>query len=457
MRIAKQIFVANISSVLLLLSCKQPISGHSDEKTLDNFAAQTMVSRNSCSGAEPVNQGLMNRTKINEASCAGSSDPLCQSVSAYLSAVPRDVQAAFDAMGGSISIRSDAVQICQAQLNDRTSPQFTSNASAQQIDACYVYVNDTVQRKSILTFVMPPDAGAIRYQGVRLFGFFFAQFVPYTTGNRAQGFQFVPQQNQQQGLLDLKSSLANAFLTDLANIQKQNPQGMMSLSNMNAMLGENAHQKVINNLEGQRAPLEGLSFASSGESLTPDQMTLRKLRFMDFVFAESFDSQHCSQETRAKSAQFALTMNSYRNIDAAILARARDMANGGNAMALAKGTPASASKSALSLNSNMENLVILKLLMASLQGIPAAGPNPQAFSNTTPLRIPKNSGVVVKNNAPNKPSDSGVAIGNLCQSCSGSNCSCPSGSCSAQGGCSSCSGGSCSGTGCSNCSNMMVS
>src|SRR5690606_17148491 len=77
---------------------------------------------------------------------------------------------------------NDAKEMCGDIHAREGSPQYAPAAERQKLDSCFVFAQGKPGTadagKSVLALVHSRDSVNIRHNGVRLFGFLFAQFIP---------------------------------------------------------------------------------------------------------------------------------------------------------------------------------------------------------------------------------------------------------------------------------------
>lgn len=429
----------------------------SEQKTLDNFAAQGLVSVNSCSGTQGVRPALAERIIINKTSCAqisasSAEKKYCDDVKAYLTAVPVEVQDAFIAMGGSINVRPDSSALCTDIMSNESSPQFAPAAERQKIDSCFMFTQGKAGTKdagkSVLAIVHSMNSENIRHNGVRLFGFLYAQFVPRLNesvdNSGKKTFAFDAKLPIGSSFETYKSDLARNFFADVLKQEKAG--GKVKVSNLAPLIGQSGAEQVIANLNAGKVDVfEGLTFAySAQENVSATSRQLRLQRVKDFIFAEAFDSLVCSDKTRSvANRDFKKTSDFFASLLPVIKERSRMLAS---SQAAAPNLASVATKSAKSsggtkLSLAGEEQYLLQMLMAAFQNAGAAG----GLGGATGA-----SGLQGLFSAMD-PTKSGAGLdsllsgdgGGLFSSCP--NCNCSSGNCSgcSGGSCQSCANGSC--------------
>ncbi len=451
---SRRILATIYLSTSIIAACKMPVPGNiSEQKTLDNFAAQDLVSVNSCSGSNVVRPALSERIVVNKISCAqipaqSPDKKFCHDVQAYLSAVPVEVQDAFLAMGGSISVRPDSAQLCGDIMSRENSPQFAPAAERQKIDSCFMFVQGKAGSKdagkSVLTLVHSMSSENIRHNGVRLFGFLYAQFVPRLNESvdvaGRKTFAFDARLPLGNAFETYKTDLARNFFTDVYNLEKAG--GKIKVSNLAPLIGSEGAARIIANLNAGKVDVfEGLTFGQSPQeivSATSRQFRLQRIK--DFIFAETFDSLVCSNQTRQVAARdFKKTHDFFAELLPVIKERSRLLSSSSAASASSFGLVAKSQNSATAdakakLSLAGEEQYLLQMLLAAFQQV-GAGMGAK-FSSMDPSVNQLGSLLAGGDDLLSSCPNCNCSSGN-CSGCSGGSCqNCASGSCGQCAGCS---------------------
>jgi hypothetical protein len=453
-------YILVVTLMALLLSCK-PAQDLSKTKTLDNFAAGKTIADNQCKGTKSV-VFPSSRIFVKDKPCTGKNaqDKLCQSVKSYLTAVPEEVQSAFASLGGSIIVRSDAAKICSQPFSDKKSGQFINNDEAKLIKSCFFYGNakNAVKgQEAVLSIIHDADSKEIAFGGVRVFGYLFSQFLsrldPVAKTNRSTpSFELMGSDTMQ--FSSLKNKVAHSFVNDVLTKK------IYQLETLSPLLGDKENSvkaiaKIKENHSISKANIfEGVSFAKDsdvdvfGVKNVDQAREIRRIRFEDYIFAEAFDSFHCSDATRkVMNQQFADTEIVFTPANNAILALAKSIA--------ASNTPSTKlsteevapeqtdslsvisvnAESAMNVVGGAEILALLKSLWPAFSGGVLSG----GFGKS-----------MVRANKVNNGADEGLfssLADSLMSSCKGCGCNsickggCSGGCCCGSGGCQGCSGG----------------
>ena len=439
-----------------LAGCKRD-EASSGQKTLDNFAAGKTVRVNECKGTSKVIfpedrirfSGVEFASSLSKADRDRAEGPYRAAVREYMSSLPEDMQRAFLNFGGSVLISDKAGELCGKPFSDPSSSQYTASARAD-LESCFIYARGGEgtmdQNQAIFTIVHKPDARAIRHGGVRVFGFLYAQFFPRLAkspeGSSAAPYTFNNDAMQDEsGFRPYKRRLATSFLTDVVD------KGIYDLANLEPLLGSGAGAVIRRNISADSSadPLADVSWLRPGEtSLTSAEIDVRRDRFMDFVFAEAFDSMRCSEASVAvMKSEFPKTHREFLAVDQAILALSKILAesatpqsgaSGNTGLALAGGSREAKGPANLAGGSSPLS-EILAMLLPALGGLkPGAAPIGQ-IGPAGGSKFGSSGGMF------------GSMFGQLKQS------GCPGGVCQVDGG--GCAGGCCGGSGgggCTNCS-----
>jgi hypothetical protein len=455
------ILAALTSLAISASGCKVSSENTSQQKTLDNFAAGRTVRVNECKGSETVI--LSNdRIKFSGAQFSGadgekSKETHRAAVRDYMSALPREIQQTFINFGGQVLITERAAELCARPFSETGSPQFVAQGR-EQLESCFIYAKDPsasgAQSQAIFTIVHKPDVKAIRHGGVRVFGFLYAQFfprlqrspagsaIPYTFNNKLL--------SDDSGFRGYKSRIAASFLTDMVD------KGTYDLANLAPLLGDGAAGVITENVRsGSADPLKNVTWRRKGEStLTLAEQDIRRDRFMDFVFAEAFDSMRCSSASVAvMKAEFPKTHREFVAVDQAIIMLSQKLAESVNPASASAGERSfslagggSATGAGLSTNNLASLLNLLFPALAGASGTSGASGGPGVLGQGgDSLQAPQGVDLSQLQNMQGM-------FGNLFQDlqqggCVGGTCNCDggcAGGCcgnAAGGGCTTCSGG----------------
>lgn len=297
------LFVAGFLAATLSACKAIPQDSYARVKTLDSIANGSLnLDAYQCKGSNSVDISdqkiIFDKTdgsKITET----KKTELRKAVKDYMSALPESAEALFLKFDGQVLITSKSSEICSASHYGRN----LDEAKGEKTDGCFHFVNDPSGRKgAIFTIVHSPDAKKIRYYGPQIFGYLYAQFYSRLTIATNKKSLLISEQEPMQ-LTTLKEKVANAFLADI-------------------LATKNYKIDVIENLLGVNSneELKKTSIESPLERLTSLKDKKRRSQFLDYVYANSFQSAHCNNTSRevAKS-QFKKSAALFGEINSAVV------------------------------------------------------------------------------------------------------------------------------------------
>ena len=421
--------------VLVALSAckgKDTLDG-SRTKTLDSIASgvlniEAYQCRGSATTAIDDSRIVFDKSDPKKIDDAKKSE-IRRAVRDYFSALPPSAESLFLKLGGQVMISSRSSELCQ-------NAHFGKSLDASQgevTDGCFNYVSDPRGKSTpIFTVVQSPDAKKIRYYGPQIFGYLYAQF--YSRLALAPDGKRVEITGQEtMTFISQKERVANAFLNDLLAMKDYKFDALKNI------LGKNVATEL-----------------SSGDTLDPlDRLTAlrdsaQRSQFIDYVYANSFQSAHCnSTSLEVAKTKFKLSSDLFSENDAAILyvsnllmgvpsspqsSQASSSGTGGKGFALAGG------------DFFASLMPIFDSLKSKIGGAGGAGGNGISGLFSSLLNGVGGGGIKL----PTIDPQGGLSA--LQDSFGGLFDELSSGGCSG-GNCGGCSGGSCSGGSCSNCPN----
>ncbi len=428
-RMISGLALMSFSVVFGLSSCKQKeIDSAARIKTLDSIASGVLnIDAYQCKGSASSTISdasiIFDKNDTTALSEQKKSD-LRRAVKDYFSALPPSAEALFLKLGGQVVISSRSSDLCK-------NAHFGKSLDASQgevTDGCFNFVSDPSGKSTpIFTIVQSPDAKKIRYFGPQIFGYMYAQF--YSRLSLAPGGKgIVIVDKETTSFVGHKERVANAFLNDL-------------------LVMKNYQFDALKNLLGQNVASE----LRSGDTLGPlDRISAlrdqgRRSQFLDYVYANSFQSAHCNSTSLDVARQkFKQSSNLFADIDAAVVDVSSILMGGS-----AQPRESAAGKSggfALAGGDLLSSVMPLLGKLQSMAGGGAAGGMGGIANLFSSLMSGAGGGglqsVLGSMGGLSKLKDSfGGLFGELASAgCSGGNC----------GGC---SGGNCSGGTCSNCAN----
>ncbi len=309
--------IFGIAAVLVagLFGCDVQKSG-SETKSLDNFARASTsdLRQNQCHGSYPLMEDLFSPEveMINIRPAQGQKvEQLQAKVESALRAVPTEVQVAYFGLGGIIEVTPNAHEICSQKLTADQKDRVSEGGG--RIKGCWkyqtdFYINDSNQYeedKRVVIYV-DTDEASIEHALVRTFGYVLSQVLVKL--DHQEGQAYLTQVAGDEQFDGAKQAVALAFLKDVAGSN-----GKYDLSAYKSLVGA----EVLSQDDLVRRTSWDALMASSPESAKA---------FMDYVFAEAFDSTYCSDETRATmSAGFAAAAAAFAPVAEAITGLKSDL------------------------------------------------------------------------------------------------------------------------------------
>ena len=425
------------------MSCKSETDNSSSRiKTLDSIASGRLnIDSYQCKGSNQTSitdQKIVfdksDRTTLSE----GRKSELRKAVKDYFSALPDSAESLFLKFGGQVLITARASEICSASHYGRN----LDETKGEKTEGCFHFVNDpTGKSGAIFSIVHSPDAKKIRYYGPQIFGYLYAQF--YSRLNvSADRKRLTISEHEPMQLITLKEKVANAFLSDILATKNY------KIDVIENLLGANSNQELQNT--SISAPIERLSSLKSRE---------KRGQFLDYVFANSFQSAHCNNASREVArTNFKRSANLFAEINAAVIhvSAALNGQQKPSTAATPKANSFSLSESGLSLAGG-ELLSSVMPLFSNLLGMSSGGDVSTGEGITNLLMSLLGGGSGGMDSAIQQ--GGGAGAGDMASAlfsqlascgCEGGNCTGCQGGCSG-GCCSSCSNGSCGGN-CGSCS-----
>lgn len=429
--------VTCLLSCISLASCKTQVDDSSSRiKTLDSIASGTLnIDSYQCKGSS---QTSITEQKIifDKSDSSNISETrrteLRKAVKDYFSALPDSAESLFLKFGGQVLITSKASEICSASHYGRN----LDETKGEKTDGCFHFVNDpTGKGGAIFSIVHSPDAKKIRYYGPQIFGYLYAQFYSRLNVSSDRKGLVISEQEPMQ-LIALKEKVANAFLSDILATKNYKVDVIENL------LGVNSNQELQNTAIS--SPIERLSSLKNLQ---------KRSQFLDYVYANSFQSAHCNNASREVArTKFKRSASLFSEMNAAVI----------QVSAALNGTSESAATASATTSSNSFSLAGGDLLSSVMP----------LFSNLFGMSNGGNSGggsianifmSLLGGNLGGldglSQQGGGSGIGDMASTlfsqlsasgCEGGNCTGCQGGCSG-GCCSSCSNGSCGGS-CGSCS-----
>lgn len=291
-------------------------SGDSGTQSLDNFAraGEAVLHNNSCQGSYKLIDDLFSPDvdMVNIHIQDNNQRAVVQSrVESALRAVPTEIQVAFFGLGGIIEVTPQAHAICAQNLDEKQKQRMSEGGS--KIKGCWKHQTDylesadgTFTEDQRVVMYIDSDEGSIEHALVRTFGYVLSQVLVKLDHDVAGG-QLVHVQDDPH-FSSAKEQMTLAFLKDVAASS-----GKYTLANYIDMIGSDAisADELTRRSGWDRLRAEKPAAASS---------------FMDYVFAETFDSFYCSAATRKiMDEDFAGTAAAFAPVSEAIDALSSDL------------------------------------------------------------------------------------------------------------------------------------
>jgi hypothetical protein len=221
---------------------------------------------------------------------------LYKSAAIALTSVPLSIQKIYEHLGGTIAISSNPEPYCNNATLNPNLPSFLPKESKKNTsDGCFVFERHSNGHR--LHIVIRADHQAIRHNLVRIFGYQTAQFIAHLEYFK-KNERFELNSRPSDSFEKAKAQLTREYLKDIS--QTDFKYGKTALEQK---LGVGAISKIRANIKNEKKDLfAGVSFMHPGESkkLSSEKRTFRQSIFESYVFAESFDSWHCSRGTNAR-------------------------------------------------------------------------------------------------------------------------------------------------------------
>jgi hypothetical protein len=284
-------------------------SGNSGTESLDNFAraGEAVLHNNSCQGSYKLIDDLFSPDVdlVNIHVEDNNQRAIIQSrVESALRAVPTEIQVAYFGLGGIIEVTPQAHAICSQNLDEKQKSRMAEGGS--KIKGCWKHQTDYLEgsdgsftEDQRVVMYIDSDEKSIEHALVRTFGYVLSQVLVKLDHDVAGG-QLVNVKDDPH-FTSAKEQITLAFLKDVAASN-----GKYNLANYVDMIGTD----VIS--------ADELTRRSGWDSLRAAKPSAAA-SFMDYVFAESFDSYYCSAETRkVMTNDFAGTAAAFAPVSEAI-------------------------------------------------------------------------------------------------------------------------------------------
>jgi hypothetical protein len=427
---------------LSLNACKSDMDQSASRiKTLDSIASGTLnLDAYQCKGSNQVSLAddkiIFDKTDGKNISDSRKSE-LRKAVKDYFSSLPESTESLFLKFGGQVLITAKASDICSSSHYGRN----LDEAKGEKTDGCFHFVNDpTGKQSAIFTIVHSPDARKIRYYGPQIFGYLYAQFYSRLTIANNQKSLAISEQEPMQ-LITLKEKVANAFLADILATKDY------KIDVLENLLGINSDEELKNT-----------AIVSPLERLTSLKDRKKRAQFLDYVYANSFQSAHCNNASREVARnKFKRSAALFVEIDSAVnqVSAALNGKSVSTQQATGSASSFSLAEGGLSLGGG-DLLSSIMPLFGNLLGMSGGGGSggggvADLFTSLLGGGLGGNGNAFQQGGGSNIGNMATALFSQLSASgCEGGGCSGCQGGCSG-GCCSSCSNGSCGGS-CGSCS-----
>ena len=284
--------------------------------SLDNFArsSEATLQNNKCEGSYDLIEDLFSADVdvINIHVADDKARTIVQSrVESALRAVPTEIQVAFFGLGGIIEVTPQTHAICSQNLDEQQKIRMSEGGS--KIKGCWKHQTDYLESATgeitedqRVVMYIDTDEGSIEHALVRTFGYVLSQVLVKLDHDIANG-KLINGANDEH-FAAAKEQITLAFLKDVAGSN-----GKYNLDRFKDMIGSD----VINT--------DALARRSGWDLLVKNKPKAAQ-SFMDYVFAEAFDSQYCSTGTRQIMDQdFPETIEAFYPVSNAINALSSDL------------------------------------------------------------------------------------------------------------------------------------
>lgn len=289
---------------------------HSDTQSLDNFArsGEAALHNNSCEGNFKLIEDLFSPDVdvINIHVDDDSKRSIVQArVESALRAVPTEIQVAYFGLGGIIEVTPQTHAICSQNLDEKQIIRMSEGGA--KIKGCWKHQTDYLENADgefsedqRVVMYIDTDEQSIEHALVRTFGYVLSQVLVKLDHDVANG-KLVNIENDPH-FVAAKEQLTLAFLKDVAASN-----GKYTLDRYLDMIGSD----VIKADELARR---------SGWDILMQNKPAAARSFMDYVFAEAFDSHYCSAATRKiMTDDFSGSSEAFAPISDAIKALSGDL------------------------------------------------------------------------------------------------------------------------------------
>lgn len=294
----------SILTVIALTNCK-PANKGAQLKTLEDMASGGDLTEVQCSGdlskasqlqagekdidSFPLYAFIEFRSKVTP----DQEKSIRAALKGALTAIPADLQNILIWLKTTIVVTGD-LSVCPSDLyGDRVA---MASSGLNKAKGCHVVTRseqDGKRKVDKVEILVQPDEQAILHSFVKLVGYVFSTFVShaYLLDDKSSFDVF---NSDSDALVNYKEKLARSYLSDLYTSR-----AIFPVESVEGFLGNGAGAIIDEVMKaGKDLPSDIFNkftyrLAQDASDPSNDIMKLRHLRFLDFVFANAFDSYHC--------------------------------------------------------------------------------------------------------------------------------------------------------------------
>jgi hypothetical protein len=281
--------VSSIGALIIISAigggCKPQQNLGSDEKSLENFASQSLLKTNACIG-DPGELGTDSVNAIVAGIKGKRNAELDRAVREAVSAVPENLRDAFVALSGEVVLVDDTDLMCRP---DEQLLATGGNDAKYEFSACYRYRPASTEAPRLLQIVMKPDATQIRHGLVRQFGYFYTERFRFFDFSVNGGQLVIKTEEKPNATIQAQiDATSDAFLYDLY------ASPFIGVDGLTKLIGSTAVEAIRKQVQanGNRI-LDNAGLAAEQSN-----------RLKNAIFAEGFDSYYCSASAPVASEPF---------------------------------------------------------------------------------------------------------------------------------------------------------
>lgn len=254
-------------------------------KTLDNFAAGSPVFVNQCSASpdhrtRKVVAAAMAKVVLLDAE---NRHPMTVATHDALTAVPDPLLMWAMRHYGTVIVSPETAELCSAAITQGGGKR--RSFEPDSLAGCFVYFPKTENTREVLNFNVANDPVAIQHALLKTFSSAISQLAPEV------------EPKIYKALLAFQKNVARAFIADLVDDRQR----AFNINELKPFLGnfdlDEVTQAGRSYVPGARLgsdPLDAFSFDDDKSGRKYPGFAFNKKRFLDFTFAEAFDSFYCN-------------------------------------------------------------------------------------------------------------------------------------------------------------------